>query len=121
MPVIETITAVGGIVTGLVTGVGGMWIRGRRTRIDERQADLGADRLALEARDKHLDRLEMQIARLDSALNDARDEREECIRMHRECLGKADRMASRIEHLEERLDAVEQRSGDSTPTPTERV
>jgi hypothetical protein len=119
MPVLETITAVGGIVTGLITGVGGMWLRARRARADDRAADTDADRLAIEARDKHLDRLQREQERLDAALGATRREHEECLRMHRECLSKADRMAGRIAHLEERLDVVEQR--DATPTSTERV
>lgn len=119
MPVLETITAAAGIVTGLVTGVGGMWFRARRVRADDRAADTEADRLAIEARDKHLDRLQHEVERLDGVLGSARREHEECLRMHRECLSKADRMAGRIAHLEERLDVVEQR--DATPTSTERV
>ena len=119
MPVLETITAVGGVMTGLITGIGGMWLRARRARADDKVADTEADRLAIDARDKHLDRLQQEVERLDGVLGSARREHEECLRMHRECLSKADRMAGRIAHLEERLDVVEQR--DVTPTSTERV
>jgi chromosome segregation ATPase len=121
MPLIETITAVGGLVTGLVTGIGGMWVRARRARVDDRQAATDADRLSIDARDGHLNRLEREILRLGSALDDARDDHEACLRLHRECSADAARLGARVAHLEERVGQVEQRSGDSTPTSPERV
>lgn len=121
MALVETVATLVGAGVGLVTGVGGMWVRTRRARLDERQADTEHDRLALEARDSHLSRLEREIARLDSALGDARDDHAECTRLHRECTTEAARLAARVAHLEERVDQVEQRSGDSTPVPSERT
>jgi chromosome segregation ATPase len=109
-----------GLAGSLVSAIGSVSLDRRRGRREESSGRRDDDRLALEARDKLLDRLQLEVARLDGALGDTRDEREECLRMHRECLQQADRMASRIAHLEERLDLVEQRSGDSTPVPGDR-
>jgi chromosome segregation ATPase len=109
-----------GLAGSLVSAIGSVSLDRRRGRREESSDRRDDDRLALDARDKLLDRLQLEVARLDGALGDTRNEREECLRMHRECLQQADRMASRIAHLEERLDLVEQRSGDSTPDTPER-
>ncbi len=116
-----TLTAIIGAVASLVSAVGSVAVDRRQRRRHDAETRREDDRLALDARDGLLDRLEREIARLDSALDDSRQDNAECARLHRECLAEAGRMQARIAHLEERLDAVEQRSGDSTPVPTERA
>lgn len=109
-----------GLAGSVVSAIGSVTLDRRRGRREESEDRRDDDRLALTARDKLLDRLQAQLARVEGSLDEARDEREECLRLHRECQAQNDRMAGRIAHLEERLDAVEQRSGDSTPVPGDR-
>lgn len=107
------VTALGALGSGIAAGAGGVvgWRRARRQD----------DALVLTARDKHLDRLEREVRRLDIELDDERRRGVECERLHRECQRETARQSARLAHLEERLGALEERSDQGrTPLPPPR-
>lgn len=103
---------------GLFTGAGGTVLGGVIRLRGQRREDFDTAFKAMEA---VTSRLEGEVRRLDGELVDVRAECDSWRRANEECLAREARLTSRVADLEERLEAVEARSDDSTPTPiTER-